>query len=137
MYLFDTNIWLERLLDQDNSEVVGELLDKIPLEQIFVTDFSFHSICLILTRHKQSQTLIDFIADVVIDGNIRLLTCRPEEIVLVVEVMDRFGLDFDDGYHYVIANQNNLIIVSFDGDFDNTPLGRTTPVEMLAEPNQF
>ena len=70
MYLVDTNIWLERLLDQNNSAVVGELFDKIPLDQLFITDFSFHSICVILTRLKHPQTLIDFIEDVVIDGDI-------------------------------------------------------------------
>lgn len=133
MYLFDTNIWLERLLDQDNSVLVGELLDQIPLDQIFVTDFSFHSICIILTRHKQSQTLIDFIDDVVVDGGIRLLSCNTQEIVLVTDAMDRFGLDFDDGYQYLIAEQNNLVIVSLDSDFDKTLLGRKTPLELLAE----
>jgi len=133
MYLFDTNIWLERLLDQDNSVLVGELLDQILLDQIFITDFSFHSICIILTRHKQSQTLIDFIDDVIVNGDIRLLTCSSQEIVLVTNVMDRFGLDFDDGYQYLIAEQNNLVIVSLDGDFDKTPLGRKTPVEILVE----
>jgi predicted nucleic acid-binding protein len=137
MYLLDTNIWLERLLDQDNFEVVGELLDRIPLHQIFISDFSFHSICIILTRHKKPQALIDFIEDVVTNGGIGLITCRPEEVVLVVEAMDDFGFDFDDAYQYVIAEQNNLVIVSFDGDFDKAPLGRKTPTEILAEPNQF
>lgn len=133
MYLFDTNIWLERLLDQDKSVLVGELLDQILLDQIFITDFSLHSICIILTRHKQSQTLVDFIDDVVVDGDIRLLGCSPQDIVLVTDVMSRFGLDFDDGYQYLIAEQNNLVIVSLDGDFDKTPLGRKTPAQILAE----
>jgi predicted nucleic acid-binding protein len=137
MYLLDTNIWLERLLDQDNSEVVGELLDTIPLNQIFISDFSFHSICIILTRHKQSQTLIDFIEDVVTNAHIKLLTCRPEEVVLVVDAMLEFGFDFDDGYQHVIANQNNLTMVSFDSDFDKGPLGRKTPKDILAKPSQF
>jgi predicted nucleic acid-binding protein len=133
MYLIDTNIWLERLLAQDNSEVVGELLDKIPLEQIFITDFSFHSICVILTRLKHSQALMDFIEDVVIDGEIKLLTTRPDEISLVLDVMNSLNLDFDDGYQYLIAEQNNLVIVSFDHDFDKTPLGRKTPAAILAQ----
>lgn len=95
MYLFDTNIWLERLLDQDNSAVVGELLDKIPSDQILISDFCFHSLSLILTRHTQFQTLIDFIEDVVIDGGVRLVTCPPKEIARVIDVMNQFRLDFD------------------------------------------
>lgn len=133
MYLFDTNIWLERLLDQENSTVVGELLDQVPLDQLFITDFSFHSICVILTRLKHSQTLVEFIEDVVIDGDIRLLTSPPPEIVQVIDAMERLNLDFDDGYQYVIAEQNNLVIVSFDHDFDKTPLGRKTPAAILGE----
>ncbi len=133
MYLFDTNIWLERFLDQDNSVLVGELLEQIELDQIFITDFSFHSICIILTRHQQFETLVDFIDDVIVDGEIELLTCSPDKIAQVVDVMERFGLDFDDGYQYLIAQQNNLVIVSLDSDFDKTTLGRKTPSEILAE----
>jgi uncharacterized protein len=50
----------------------------------------------------------------------------------VVEAMDKFKLDFDDGYQYVIAEQNNLVIVTLDRDFDKIPLGRKTPAEILA-----
>jgi hypothetical protein len=50
MYLLGTNIWLERLLGQINAEKVGALLDKIPADQLYISDFSFHSICVILTR---------------------------------------------------------------------------------------
>jgi len=94
MYLLDTNIWLERLLGQDNSEDVGRLLDQIRSDQLFITDFSFHSLCVILTR---------------------------------------LNLDFDDAYQYVAAEQNNLVIVSFDSDFNKTPLGSKNPAEILAE----
>lgn len=30
MYLLDTNIWLERLLDQDSAEIVAQLLTHLP-----------------------------------------------------------------------------------------------------------
>ena len=44
MYLVDTNIWLERLLEQERSEEVAKFLNFIPTEKLFITDFSFHSI---------------------------------------------------------------------------------------------
>ncbi len=44
MYLLDTNIWLERLLDQHRSEEVGRLLDQVPSQRLFMTDFTLHSI---------------------------------------------------------------------------------------------
>lgn len=42
-------------------------------------------------------------------------------------------LDFDDAYQYVAAELNDVLLVSFDGDFDNTELGRITPTEALAQ----
>jgi len=42
MYLIDTNIWLERLLEQERSDEVAELLNSISTEKLFITDFSFH-----------------------------------------------------------------------------------------------
>lgn len=133
MYLLDTNIWLERLLDQNNSEDVGDLLDQIDSDHLFITDFSFHSICIILTRLGRSQTLIDFVQDLFVEGAVRLLALPPEAIILVLRVIDESSLDFDDAYQYVAATQNTLVIVSFDSDFDNTALGKKTPAEILAE----
>ena len=49
MYLVDTNVWLERLLDQEKSEEVGRFLAQIPSNLLFVTDFTFHSIGIILS----------------------------------------------------------------------------------------
>jgi uncharacterized protein len=40
-YLIDSNIWLERLLDQDKSDIVSEFLDTVPLDQIFISDFAY------------------------------------------------------------------------------------------------
>ena len=53
MYLVDTNIWLERLLEQDRSGEVRQFLDRIPTDQLLITDFSFHSIGIIFHRLKQ------------------------------------------------------------------------------------
>ena len=43
MYLVDTNVWLERLLDQVKSEEVGKFIAHIPSERLSITDFTFHS----------------------------------------------------------------------------------------------
>jgi hypothetical protein len=41
VYLVDTNVWLERLLDQERSEEVGQFLDRTPTELINLTLVSF------------------------------------------------------------------------------------------------
>jgi predicted nucleic-acid-binding protein len=48
MYLVDTNVFLEGLLEQDKVETVRVFLQKIDLREIFITDLSLHSIGIIL-----------------------------------------------------------------------------------------
>ena len=131
MYLVDTNIWLERLLGQAKSDEVGQFLDHIPSNQLFITDFAFHSICIILTRLKKKEVLIDFVQDVFISGSVALVSIKPEEIQSLVDAMDKYNLDFDDVYQYIAAEQNGLMIVSFDSDLDGTARGKKTPAEIL------
>ena len=131
MYLVDTNIWLERLLNQEKSEEVGKFLDNISSGDLYVTDFTFHSIGLILCRLNQKKVLLQFIQDVFIDGAVNLVHLEPTDIKYLMKVMDEFVLDFDDAYQYVAAEKYGLTIISFDSDFDRTRRGKKTPIEIL------
>ncbi len=73
MYLVDTNIWLERLLGQAKSDEVGQFLNHIPSNQLFITDFAFHSICVILTRLKKKVPLLDFVQNKNLKSSIAVL----------------------------------------------------------------
>jgi hypothetical protein len=68
MYLIDTNIWLERLLDQERSDEVGSFLDRMPSNHLFITDFSFHSIGVIMGKLDRMNAYLNFINDVFIYG---------------------------------------------------------------------
>ena len=131
MFLLDTNIWLERLLGQGQAEVVSELLDKLSSSDMCMTDFTLHSIGVICNRLKQRDVFIKFVDDVLIDSDVLLVSIPANKMKRVVEIMDRFGLDFDDAYQYVAAEIKRAIIVSFDKDFDKTEQGRLTPMEVL------
>ena len=48
MYILDTNIWLEPLLNQMHAEDVGLLLDTLPVTDIAITEFGWNSIVIIL-----------------------------------------------------------------------------------------
>jgi hypothetical protein len=50
MYLVNTNVWLERLLDQARAEQVDYFLDRISSKHLFITDFAFHSMGLVMIR---------------------------------------------------------------------------------------
>ena len=130
MYLIDTNVWLERLLDQVRAEEVGQFIDRISSEQIFMTDFSFHSIGIVMSKLNRREALLRFVQDVLLDGDIALVHLEPIDTQPLVRIMEEFNLDFDDAYQYMAAEKYNLTIVSFDGDFDLTTRGRKTPSEI-------
>ena len=61
-----------------------------------------------------------------------MLGLEHEELKKVIKVHEKFGLDFDDAYQYVVAQKYKLKIVSFDSDFDKTNLGRLSPENLLS-----
>ena len=132
MYLLDTNIWLERMLDQEKSGEVGEFLDEIPSSQLFITDFSLHSIGVILHRLHRQADFLSFVQDAFIDGAVGLVSIEPESMAHLMTAIDRFGLDFDDAYQYVAAEMYDMALISFDNDFDRTERGRFTPGDILS-----
>jgi predicted nucleic acid-binding protein len=133
VWLLDTSIWLERLLGQEQADVVGELLDTLSTAEVCMTDFTLHSIGVICGRLRQRSVFIQFVQDVLIDGGVVLVRVPPEAMERVVEVMATFGLDFDDAYQYVAAEREQATLVSFDKDFDKTEQGRQTPGQVLKQ----
>ncbi|MCS7310396.1 MAG: PIN domain-containing protein, partial [Armatimonadetes bacterium] len=63
--------------------------------------------------------------------SVRLVALSPSDFDRVLAVMIDYSLDFDDAYQYVAAERLGLQLVSFDHDFDRTPLGRLRPGEAL------
>jgi predicted nucleic acid-binding protein len=131
MYLIDTNIWLERLLDQERSDEVGQLLDHLAPERLFTTDFAFHSIGVVLSRLNRVSALLTFTQDTLIDGGVGLVRLDPADMHRLAQATEEFNLDFDDAYQYVAAEKYELVLISFDGDFDRSERGRKTPAEVL------
>jgi predicted nucleic acid-binding protein len=133
MYLIDTNVWLERLLEQEKSDEVGKFFNHVVSEQFFITDFAFHSIGVILSKLNRVEVLLQFVQDAFIDGAVSLVHLEPKDMRQITAVEVKFKLDFDDAYQYVAAEKYELTIVSFDADFDRTEQGRKTPIEVLEE----
>lgn len=133
MYLLDTNIWLERLLGQAQSASVGKFLETIPTDELLMTDFTLHSLGVILNRLGHRAILSPFVQDVLIDGGVLLVSLPPHAMDRVIATMDNFSLDFDDAYQYIAAEREHAVIVSFDRDFDQTIRGRQTPTQVLAQ----
>lgn len=132
MYLIDTNVWLERLLDQARSNEVGKFFDNVPSERLFITDFAFHSISLVMSRLNRTDGLLRFVRDAFIEGAVVLIHLQPADTESLVRAMEIFKLDFDDSYQYVAAEKYDLTVITYDTDFDRTPRGRKTPEELLS-----
>jgi hypothetical protein len=61
----------------------------------------------------------------------KMVRLGSDDFGRIAKVAQQFRLDFDDAYQYVAAEKHNLVIVSFDSDFDRTERGRLTPDQAL------
>ena len=129
--IVDTNIWLERLLEQERADEVARLLNVIPDRDLAISEFSFYSIGHILTEREQHLGFRRFVTDVFVDGNVSVARLTGEDFYDVLDAIEQFRLDFDDAYQYVAATSRELKLVSFDTDFDRTDLERIEPTDVL------
>jgi len=130
--LLDTNIFLEILLEQEKAEESRLLLKSTDDHEFFTTDFTIHSIGYKLFERRQHAAFIAFLKDTVTNRALEVLSLTAMDLERVAEVGRIYPLDFDDAYQYVIAEREDLTIVSFDSDFDRTDRGRRTPGDILA-----
>ena len=111
MYLVDTNVFLEGLLEQEKVEDVRSFFKSVDLDMVFITDLSLHSIGIILFS--------SFLKDLVANG-MRVLSLEYEDLDKLETTARKFYLDFDDAYQYTTAKKHGLALISFDSDFDKT-----------------
>ena len=84
MYLLDTNIFLELLLDQQEADSVRTLLRTKSPTDLAVSDLAFHSIGIILYQKKSPRLFTDFVRDMFGEGGIAIIGLEPGD-------MDRVG----------------------------------------------
>jgi len=131
--LLDTNIFLEIILSQEKAEEAKKLLLKSARHEFFITDYSLHSIGLLLFRKKQYEAFRSFVEDILLNGGIGLLSLYSNEMATVISASQKFGLDFDDAYQFAVAERYDLVLISFDSDFQRTDRGCKTPSEILQD----
>ncbi len=124
--LIDTNIFLEVTYNQKRADVARALLES-NIHRLFISDFTLHSIGVSMIRHGRAGRWPDFIEEMILSGQVEVLTIPLDVLADVGETAQRLNLDFDDAYQYVVAEYNDLTIVSFDHDFDHTKRGRREP----------
>ena len=122
--------FLEIMLEQKESLTAKQLLNELDKSELFLSDFSFHSIGVILFRLNKLEKFSVFIDDILNTG-IRILKLTPTQTLRVINASTELKLDFDDAYQYIISEVFNLEIISFDQDFDKLEKGRRKPNELI------
>ena len=113
-FLVDTNVFLEILLSQDKKEHCKMFLnDNIGI--LNITDFSFHSIGVILFRYAKEDIFQKFIEDVM--PNIQFVSLPIKLYMEVINAKRNLNLDFDDAYQYSTAKYYELTVATMDKDF--------------------
>ena len=115
MYLADTNIFLEVLLAGNKAEECKAFLARNS-GKIHISDFSLHSIGVILFRQRQELVFRAFFEDVSI--NTRIISLAKDSYLKLPDIRNRFNLDFDDTYQFQVAEDHKLAIATMDNDFN-------------------
>jgi len=114
MFLVDTNIFLEILLTQEKQDACRKFLEE-NVGSLFISDFSLHSIGVILFRNNREEVFKKFLKDII--PNLEITTLPKMSYEDLAEIKKKLGLDFDDAYQYQVARKRNLKIVTMDKDF--------------------
>lgn len=115
MFLLDTNVFLEILLNRDKKEDCKNFLSK-NTGNLHITDFSLHSIGVVLFRYSKSDIFNKFINDIL--PNIYLISLPVRMYRELINSNKQLNLDFDDAYQYANARYHRLKMVTMDKHFE-------------------
>ncbi len=114
MVLLDTNILLEILLKQEKSSVCKKFVEK-NLKNIHLSDFSLHSIGVILLRHKKIDLYQTFLASFI--NKIQIVSLSLEDYATLLANIKTYALGFDDVYQLTVAQNLDLELITLDTNF--------------------
>jgi predicted nucleic acid-binding protein len=114
MFLADTNVFLEILLEQDKSERCKAFI-RNNIGNICISDFSLHSIGVIAFRTKKPGLFTEFSKDIL--PGLDLVSLPIDDYKDLETKSTDLNLDFDDIYQYLTAQSHHLTLVTLDKDF--------------------
>jgi predicted nucleic acid-binding protein len=132
MYLIDTNIFIEVIRDQENSEESKELLKKISRGEINATlsEFTLHAVEGHTT--EKPEVIRKFLKTIDNSLGLEISSTGIQEEKEAAAFSKQSDLDFDDALqHHTAVKEDIERIISFDKDFDSTDLKRMEPGELL------
>jgi len=136
MYLIDTNIFLEVMLSRERSGECKELLSLIRDGKVrgLVTDFTVHSIMILLERFSRVKELRVFLSSLRAYKGLWIYCTSLSDKLRAVDMVIEGRLDVDDAIQYSAAlATGSRGIVSFDRDFDSLEIPRLEPHEVVGK----
>ena len=134
MYLIDTNIFLEAMLDRkykDDCQALLRMIDNGDIKA-YVTTYSIHSIETILDKIGDLEALKIFLGSIGEMKGLSIYNTDLKDEIAVIDEMD-VGLDFDDALQSYVTKKLNLEIISFDRHFDGIEgLTRLRPKDVIS-----
>ncbi|MEM1582455.1 MAG: PIN domain-containing protein [Candidatus Bathyarchaeia archaeon] len=130
MYLVDTNIFLEVLLGRDKKEECKKILRTLRdgKESAIVTDFSIHSIIVILDELGRLDALKTFLLSLLAYKGLHIYNTTISDEVKAIEIAKKQNLSMDDAIQYASALSTNAeAIISLDKHFNNLKIPRIEP----------
>jgi predicted nucleic acid-binding protein len=112
--MVDTNVFLEILLNQAARRKCEAFLQG-EKGAAWISDFTLHSIGVLLFRQKRPDLFNRFTADTL--PQFSILSLSEAGYSELAQVSTRHGLDFDDAYQFSVARENKLAIATQDKDF--------------------
>src|SRR2546428_4371024 len=101
--LVDTNIFLEVLLEQAHANDAKELLCKTDEHDFLISDFSLHSIGVLLLKRSKADAFRKFVSDTIIRAGTAVAGAAASDMAVFAAHAANFGLDFADAYQYSLA----------------------------------
>src|SRR5688500_12028661 len=130
-FLLDTNCFIQIVRSRPDAPQVQALLQAVPVTRLFMSDYTLHSIGVVMNRFGQIGGYTTFVTGLGVGRGFGIAQIDVNRLDRVATACVGFGLDFDDAYQYVAAELHGLKLVSLDADFDRTPNGRLTPEAAL------
>jgi predicted nucleic acid-binding protein len=140
MYLVDTNIFLEVMLSRRRRDECKRFLKMLRDGTISgtVSDFSIHSIMVLLDSLKRHEKLKAFLASLTGYRGLVVHQTSIAEEVRAVELTEEKKLDMDDAVQYAVALSIGAeAIVSFDRDFNNLEIPRVEPADIIGRRKDY
>jgi len=87
IYLVDSNVWLELLLEQERSEEVRQFLQAVQTDEFALTKFTLYSIGIITSRLNKNDVFAAFLSDILEGTGVKRISLSLTDLMELLSAM--------------------------------------------------